>query len=335
MQQQQQAGSSMSGNGARSGVPELPFPGWTVSPAYNVAPFHHQMTSGRDQMMAMAANNQAGSSSSSFSGFRELIHGAPLQFSYDNQHHGHMIPGMAGLSSMNEHEKAYHRHVFQPVLMNSPALEMTNSCKMTAQEIVEAKALAASKSHSEAERKRRERINTHLATLRSLLPSTTKTDKASLLAEVIEYVKELKRHAADLAEGSPVPSEADELSVDSCTEEGRLLIRASLCCDDRPDLLSDLIKTLRTLRLRAVKAEMATLGGRVKNVFVVTNGSEEPTDSDKDNPSVTCIQDALKAVMERQNSGEFSPGTSSGNKRQRQLGQFGASLHILEDRSSF
>ncbi|KAG9136875.1 hypothetical protein Leryth_020604 [Lithospermum erythrorhizon] len=64
--------------------------------------------------------------------------------------------------------------------------------KMTAQEIMDAKALAASKSHSEAERRRRERINNHLNKLRSILPSTTKTDKASLLAEVIQHVKRVE-----------------------------------------------------------------------------------------------------------------------------------------------
>uniref|UniRef100_A0A0D3FGG9 BHLH domain-containing protein n=1 Tax=Oryza barthii TaxID=65489 RepID=A0A0D3FGG9_9ORYZ len=90
--------------------------------------------------------------------------------------------------------------------------------RMTAQEIMDAKALAASRSHSEAERRRRERINAHLARLRSLLPNTTKTDKASLLAEVIQHVKELKRQTSEITEEAcPLPTESDELTVDAST----------------------------------------------------------------------------------------------------------------------
>eukprot|EP00252_Welwitschia_mirabilis_P022412 TRINITY_DN6059_c0_g1_i2.p1 TRINITY_DN6059_c0_g1~~TRINITY_DN6059_c0_g1_i2.p1 ORF type:complete len:166 (-),score=39.56 TRINITY_DN6059_c0_g1_i2:557-1054(-) len=54
--------------------------------------------------------------------------------------------------------------------------ELVDASKImtTPSEILQAKAAAASRSHSEAERRRRERINKHLATLRNLLPSTTK-----------------------------------------------------------------------------------------------------------------------------------------------------------------
>uniref|UniRef100_A0A803KV65 BHLH domain-containing protein n=1 Tax=Chenopodium quinoa TaxID=63459 RepID=A0A803KV65_CHEQI len=202
--------------------------------------------------------------------------------------------------------------------------------KMTAQEIMDAKALAASKSHSEAERRRRERINNHLAKLRSLLPSTTKTDKASLLAEVIQHVKELRRQTSIIAETSVVPTESDELTVDPASDEqdGKFIIKASLCCDDRTDLLPDLIKALKTLRLRTLKAEITTLGGRVKNVLFVThepnisdhdNNDNNQDDHDEDGPpgqcSISSIQEALKAVMEKSGGGDES--TSGNPKRQR------------------
>ncbi|XP_073021235.1 transcription factor bHLH30-like isoform X1 [Primulina eburnea] len=197
--------------------------------------------------------------------------------------------------------------------------------KMTAQEIMDAKALAASKSHSEAERRRRERINNHLAKLRSLLPSTTKTDKASLLAEVIQQVKELKRQTSLIAETSPIPTETDELIVDNASEEdGKLLIKASICCEDRSDLLPDLIKTLKCLRLKTLKAEITTLGGRVKNVLFITGDDEDSnyhniTDNEdqilqQHEYSISSIQEALKAVMEKSN-GEESGSVSV--KRQR------------------
>ncbi|KAL8035238.1 hypothetical protein ABFX02_12G084400 [Erythranthe guttata] len=188
--------------------------------------------------------------------------------------------------------------------------------KMTAQEIMDAKALAASKSHSEAERRRRERINNHLAKLRSLLPSTTKTDKASLLAEVIQHVKELKRQTSQIAETSLVPTETDELTVDTSSDEhGRPLIRASICCEDRSDLLPDLIKTLKDLRLRTLKAEITTLGGRVKNVLFITGEDQEEELDGGEEYSISSIHEALKAVMEKSSSGDES--ASGSVKRQR------------------
>ncbi|OIW16671.1 hypothetical protein TanjilG_28728 [Lupinus angustifolius] len=204
--------------------------------------------------------------------------------------------------------------------------------KMNAQEIMDAKALAQSKSHSEAERRRRERINNHLAKLRSLLPNTTKTDKASLLAEVIQHVKELKRQTSLIEETSPVPTESDELTVDTADENGKFVIKASLCCEDRSDLLPDLIKTLKSLRLRTLKAEITTLGGRVKNVLFITGDNEDSSSSgeqcmqQQQQYCISSIQEALKAVMEK-NGGEES---ASGNvKRQRTN-----NINILEQRSS-
>lgn len=140
-----------------------------------------------------------------------------------------------------------------------------------------------------------------------------------MLAEVIQHVKELKRQTSLIAETSPVPTEVDELTVDAADEDGRFVIKASLCCEDRSDLLPDLIKTLKALRLRTLKAEITTLGGRVKNVLFIT-GEEDSSSSGEQNQQqqqqycISSIQEALKAVMEKTAGDESSSGTV---KRQR------------------
>ncbi|XP_068637490.1 transcription factor bHLH30-like [Aristolochia californica] len=201
----------------------------------------------------------------------------------------------------------------------------------------EAKAIAASKSHSEAERRRRQRINGHLATLRTLLPNAAKTDKASLLAEVVQRVKELRRHAADVVsfditggktdvhmsengdiEGEKgkstnnsinlplLPDETDDVTTEA--EPGSSLIRATVSCEDRPELLSDLDAALKSLKVKAVRAEIATLGGRTKGVFSIR--AEEA--------DCATIRRALRAVLEK---GCAFPGS----KRPRLARPFGGS----------
>lgn len=157
------------------------------------------------------------------------------------------------------------------------------------------------------------------------------TDKASLLAEVIQHVKELKRQTSLIAETSPVPTEIDELTVDNASDEdGKPVIKASICCEDRSDLLPDLIKTLKALRLRTLKAEITTLGGRVKNVLFITgeedsnSGNEEGEQQQQQQYSISSIQEALKAVMEKSNGDESGSGSV---KRQR------TNINILEHRS--
>lgn len=138
---------------------------------------------------------------------------------------------------------------------------------------------------------------------------------------MIQHVKELKRQTSVIAETSPVPTEMDELIVDDASdEEGKFVIKASLCCEDRSDLLPDLIKTLKALRLRTLKAEITTLGGRVKNVLFIT-GEEDSSSSEEQQQQqqqycISSIQEALKAVMEKSGGGDES--NSSGSvKRQR------------------
>lgn len=269
-----------------------------------------------------------------------------LQFAYDH-HSGGASTSSDPLGGLYMGHHGGSGMMMPPPFASSPFGDFG---RMTAQEIMDAKALAASKSHSEAERRRRERINAHLARLRSLLPNTTKTDKASLLAEVIQHVKELKRQTSEITEEAcPLPTESDELTVDaSSDEDGRLIVRASLCCDDRADLLPDLIRALKALRLRALKAEITTLGGRVKNVLVITGddsaGGCDGTDDEHQHQQeeapmspqhmVASIQEALRAVMERtatsaaEESGA-APSGAAGLKRQRTT----SLSAILENRS--
>ncbi|XP_031268274.1 transcription factor bHLH106-like [Pistacia vera] len=211
----------------------------------------------------------------------------------------------------------------QSLVLDSEKGELVKApAKAGKKELSEAKAMAALKSHSEAERRRRERINAHLDALRGLVPCHGKVDKATLLAGVINQVKELKKNAIEASKGYLIPMDDDEVKVEPHKEaagDGSFLFKASICCDYRPELLSDLKQALDALPLKIVNVEMSTLGGRLKNVFLFTSCKEGNTNNaEASHLLANAVHQALSSVLDKASpSPEYSPRTTLPNKRQR------------------
>ncbi|KAJ0112530.1 hypothetical protein Patl1_02421 [Pistacia atlantica] len=184
------------------------------------------------------------------------------------------------------------------------------------------RSVKALKNHIEAERRRRRRINAHLDTLRSLIPGAKKMDKATVLTEVINQLKELKENATEATEGFLIPTDIDEVKVEQ-QEEGLdgapHSIKASLCCNYKPGLLSDLRQALDALHLMIVKAEIATLGGRMKNVIVMASCKERNfEDTEVCQSLVNSVHQAVMSVLDKFSATEeFLLGAGLSNKRRR------------------
>ncbi|KHN38580.1 Transcription factor bHLH51 [Glycine soja] len=154
-----------------------------------------------------------------------------------------------------------------------------------------------------------------------------KMDKAALLGSVVDHVKDLKRKAMDVvSKAVTVPTETDEVTIDyhqsqdeSYTKRVNILkeniiIKASVCCDDRPELFPELIQVLKGLRLTAVKADIASVGGRIKSILVLCS-----KDSDEDNNSVclSTLKQSLKSAVNKIASLSVATNYPSRSKRQR------------------
>ncbi|MBA0572030.1 hypothetical protein Golob_002394 [Gossypium lobatum] len=130
------------------------------------------------------------------------------------------------------------------------------------EEIAEDTATTVYTSHSQAEKRRRDRINTQLSALRELIPMSHKMDKAALLTSAVEQVKDLKRKAAEISKAFNIPTEMDEVDWDRPQDinpngsrqgndsKDKIFIRASVCCDDRPEVFTELIKILKGLKAK-------------------------------------------------------------------------------------
>ncbi|XP_022993156.1 transcription factor bHLH51-like [Cucurbita maxima] len=181
--------------------------------------------------------------------------------------------------------------------------------------IGEDRAASASKSHSQAEKRRRDRINAQLATLRKLIPKSDKMDKAALLGSAIDQVKDLKRKAMEASKNMTVPTDMDEVTIDSTMVEdhsrNNIEIKVSVSCDDRPELFTELIQVIKGLRLTTIRADMASVGGRIKSILVLGN---------KDGEKSVClntVQQSLKLVLSRLSSSSSASTYRIRSKRQR------------------
>ncbi|XP_016467241.2 transcription factor bHLH51 [Nicotiana tabacum] len=185
-----------------------------------------------------------------------------------------------------ETETETHFHHFQEVAAASPFVLplVPNSCDDTSfqlyenpcywsQQFEEDTSASASRSHSEAEKRRRDRINAQLSTLRKLIPSSEKMDKAALLRSVVEHVKDLKGRAKEISKVVNTPTDIDEVIIEHLDEDenssNSIILKVCLCCDDRPELFSELNRALNNLKLTTEEANITSLGGRIKCVFVL------------------------------------------------------------------
>ncbi|KAF6982876.1 hypothetical protein CFC21_001204 [Triticum aestivum] len=175
------------------------------------------------------------------------------------------------------------------------------------------------KVHSLSERRRRERINTHLATLRRMIPDANQMDKATLLACVVNQVKELKRKATEttrLQATAPIPPEANEITVHCYTAAGdnrTTYIRATVSCDDRPGLFLGLAGAFRVLGLRVLRTETASLGGRASHLFVLCKEGGDV------GAGLRAMEGAVRQAVAEVAFPEMVCGGSSWSKRERIL----------------
>lgn len=103
--------------------------------------------------------------------------------------------GSRPLTAVDEQDSACHYRTTSPSGSQRDAAgedEEKVTERGTIRSTISTKRSRAAAVHNQSERKRRDRINQRMRTLQKLVPNSSKTDKASMLDEVIDYLKQLQ-----------------------------------------------------------------------------------------------------------------------------------------------
>lgn len=148
-------------------------------------------------------------------------------------------------------------------------------------------------------------------------------DKAALLGSVVDHVKDLKGKTAEISKVLNTPTDIDEVTIEHLNEEEEnkgctskrkdsVILKASFCCDDRPELFSELQRAIKNLKLTVMEADITSLGGRIKGVFMLC-----PNENCANDVCMNSLKRSLRVVLCRI---AISPSTSNfriKSKRQR------------------
>lgn len=120
-----------------------------------------------------------------------------------------------------------------------------------------------------------------------------------MLAETVRLVRELRTTVSDLeaicrgrTKNCVFPGEADKLSLEHSEEDTGGVVKVTFSCEDRPGLMSEVAREVRSVKGRMVKSEMVTVGGRTKSVLWVQGVGDG-------NDGTAKLRRALKVVIER------------------------------------
>lgn len=198
-----------------------------------------------------------------------------------------------------------------PVEIGSSSLSTTNVLSTPKKRVRKAKGEVAHSEvmalgyHVEAERQRREKLNDRFYALRSVVPYVSKMDKASLLADAVTYINELKARIQTLeekvgTESSVAITSRNESQMNMCHVRGsgtnnrdevevklfgsQAMIRVQSAHMNHP--AAKLMDVLRSYDLKVQYASVSSVGDRmVQDVIVMVPYG------------FTCDADTLKFVV--------------------------------------